>query len=957
MFTLKGRDHMRIERGSEWNIWDFHVHTPYSRLNTTFGIDLTRRDSEKDFDNYVKTLFTKAVDKGVVAIGITDYFFIDGYKRIRQEYLSKSDKMKSLFPEDELREQVMGIFVFPNIEFRLNTFVGVECHSVNYHVFFSDKINITDIEDNFLRRLNVFLEPNAPLTLTQANVRNLGHEYKIHNPEEHRDDFIVGLEKITIDDSQIFKILSGNSIFQNRYFISVPVNEKLCKLPWNGRDYFPKRSLYQQCNMLMSPNEKTRQWALGKGGREQKQIEEFGGLKPCIWGSDAHSYEELFSPAKDRFCWIKAEPTFEGLRQIICEPEERVRIQFAKPEQKNEHQIIDHVIFKSPQIISTPIYLNEGLNAIIGGKSTGKSIFLRNIARQLDPEQVDERESLVSPEREKMDVDDVGVYWKDGVSDKRKIIYIPQSWLNRVVDDDSGDSQLNDMIEKLLLQQDEIAKAHTRLKARIAEITTETRKNIIDYVAAREKVQDCEKKLRETGGSEAYRATIERLESSRQSFSAEMKITEEQLKKYIELEKSIAEKNDRVQKIIQEAESLSAEVVPFVIVPGFTAFENDNKPKYNFEGMQITGEQLKRIVGQMNEQISKTWLSAIPTLKEKLAQEEKDICDKLSPLQEEYQKLKELISRSDEIKKIESQLAGEKIKLKEVIDVEEAKKENEFKTDALKQKILGSRQSIRTEYENFISIVLSVVENLNTNLQFDVEIVAAREEFADTVENLFDKRKSRSFKDKYGYDAFNSNLKITDKLFEDLWDAMIGGVLVFKGANTVQNALERLFSDWFHVHYIVKSGDDTINRMSQGKKALVLLEMIVNLDNNNCPLLIDQPEDDLDNRSIYNELVQYLRKKKQERQIIVVTHNANVVVGADAEEVIIANQAGDDTPNYSKQFEYRCGAIENVSPIYGDDGEILRGVLNQKGIQEQICDILEGGKEAFELRQRKYLLG
>ena len=80
MFTLKGRDHMRLERGSEWNIWDFHVHTPYSRLNTTFGIDLTRRDSEKDFDNYVKTLFTKAVDKGVVAIGITDYFFIDGYK-------------------------------------------------------------------------------------------------------------------------------------------------------------------------------------------------------------------------------------------------------------------------------------------------------------------------------------------------------------------------------------------------------------------------------------------------------------------------------------------------------------------------------------------------------------------------------------------------------------------------------------------------------------------------------------------------------------------------------------------------------------------------------------------------------------------------------------------------------------------------------------------------------------
>ncbi|MBR1646251.1 MAG: hypothetical protein IJ685_14565 [Selenomonadaceae bacterium] len=163
---------MRIEGGSTWNKWDFHVHTPYSRLSTSFGFDPTRDDSEEKFDEYVKILFTKAVEKSVVAIGITDYFFIDGYKRIRQEYLSKPDKMKSLFPKDELREQVMRIFVFPNIEIRLDTFVGVEGHSVNYHVFFSDEINITDIEDNFLRRLNVFLEPNTPLSLTPSNASN-----------------------------------------------------------------------------------------------------------------------------------------------------------------------------------------------------------------------------------------------------------------------------------------------------------------------------------------------------------------------------------------------------------------------------------------------------------------------------------------------------------------------------------------------------------------------------------------------------------------------------------------------------------------------------------------------------------------------------------------------------------------------------------------------------------------
>ena len=142
--------------------------------------------------------------------------------------------------------------------------------------------------------------------------------------------------------------------------------------------------------------------------------------------------------------------------------------------------------------------------------------------------------------------------------------------------------------------------------------------------------------------------------------------------------------------------------------------------------------------------------------------------------------------------------------------------------------------------------------------------------------------------------------------------------------------------------------------MSPGKKALVLLEMIVSLEKSKCPILIDQPEDDLDNRSIYTDLVAYLKTKKHERQIIVVTHNANVVIGADAEEVIIANQDGKEASNREKRFEYRSGAIENSTPIYGEDNMPLAGILNQKGIQEQICDILEGGKDAFEKRHNKY---
>jgi hypothetical protein len=149
---------------------------------------------------------------------------------------------------------------------------------------------------------------------------------------------------------------------------------------------------------------------------------------------------------------------------------------------------------------------------------------------------------------------------------------------------------------------------------------------------------------------------------------------------------------------------------------------------------------------------------------------------------------------------------------------------------------------------------------------------------------------------------------------------------------------------------------DEIKKMSPGKKALVLLKLLINLAESKCPILIDQPEDDLDNRSVFVELVDFIRNKKISRQIILVTHNANIVVGCDAEEVIVANQAGNNALNLEKRFEYRTGAIEEIKPIINDSGHILNGVLYKTGIQQHICEILEGGKEAFAVRKNKYTL-
>jgi predicted ATPase len=167
----------------------------------------------------------------------------------------------------------------------------------------------------------------------------------------------------------------------------------------------------------------------------------------------------------------------------------------------------------------------------------------------------------------------------------------------------------------------------------------------------------------------------------------------------------------------------------------------------------------------------------------------------------------------------------------------------------------------------------------------------------------------------------------------------------FSNKEIVTGLLKNWFTHNFKVEYL---GDQLID-MSPGKKSFVLLRLLIDLDNSKCPILIDQPEDDLDNRSIYNQVVKFLRKKKSERQIIIATHNPNLVLGADAEQIIVANQEGKDSKNKSSKFEYVSGSIEHS---FKDN--LVPEILYSQGVQEHICDILEGGEEAFLKRKNKY---
>ena len=133
--------------------------------------------------------------------------------------------------------------------------------------------------------------------------------------------------------------------------------------------------------------------------------------------------------------------------------------------------------------------------------------------------------------------------------------------------------------------------------------------------------------------------------------------------------------------------------------------------------------------------------------------------------------------------------------------------------------------------------------------------------------------------------------------------------------------------------YILKMGDKELRQLSPGERGALLLVYYLLVDLDDMPLIIDQPEQNLDNQSVYNLLVDCIKEAKQKRQVIIVTHNPNLAVVCDAEQIIVASI---DKKN-GNRVDYFSGSIENP--------EINRNILN----------ILEGTRPAFDKRRLKYI--
>lgn len=708
--------------------------------------------------------------------------------------------------------------------------------------------------------------------------------------------------------------------------------------------------------------------------------------------SDAHTFINNLQNTKEKelghcFTWIKADPTFEGLKQIIYEYGERVKIQDEKPDFKEDKEIIDEIRFISPsnKFRNGKIYLNPNLNVIIGGKSSGKSILLYSIAKTL---LADTKDKLLfkNNEEERYSIKsidsgfDFEITTKAGfsqkISDREKddysvipnIKYIPQNELVKLAEPElSGKGEsLNKIVRHLIREDYDSNEKYNDFIKNVKQYDKEREELIDNYFDTLDNIQKLEAELKTKSNKEVLQTNIKTNSEKVEELNKKAGLSDEQIQQYKSIQEQqqqnqkrrdllnsdFSQTNAFLQELNKELSNLQERKNTFLQSIHKNEFRGYYQDKLKFIDDSIV--QLQGLISEIGIIINSEGKRIFNTdniFKKELKQinyEKSNIEEELKPYQQN-EDIKKQIRTLEEFIENDGKLLSE--------------------IDSLNKKIEEKRQSIeeiKTKlfdlYKNSYNEYIDIVEQLkNRTIELEKDGLQIR------GVTQFNFPKFRREIISFTHGTYNDNDKycILDenrsRIFETNYDELISNISkMFNEIMTSEyriktiskkEAVKKLLNDYFYDYWEITYKNDKLGEMSTGKASFVILMLIIGLSKSKSPILIDQPEDNLDNRSVTKDLVSYLKMKKIERQIILVTHNANIVVNADAENVIVANQKGqnDKETNTPYQFDYINGAIENT---FKDPEE--QDLLKSMGIREHITEILEGGETAFKNREKKY---
>jgi len=740
-------------RGSEWRKWDLHVHTPLSLVNHFNGAN-----EEEKWENFIKDL--EQLPEEFKVIGINDYLFVDGYKKVL-EY-KKLGRLNNI-----------ELFL-PVVEFRIKKFAGHRNFKrINFHVIFSNQLEPDVIESQFLNALKSKYKLSPGLdgnlwngTITKESLEELGKKIKQNIPPgelgKYGSDLEEGFNNLNLDEEDILEILSNNTFLKDKYLTAIGKTEWE-SLSWNDQSIAEKKDIINKVDLVFIASDNVNSYKKAKNKLKEQKVNDL--LLDC---SDAHY--NFNSENKDRigncFTWIKADPTFEGLKQIIYESEERVKIQEEKPEQKEPYNLIDYVQFidSNGDFTGEKILLNQNLNVIIGGKSTGKSILLREIARTINPKEVENRlKEAELKDYTKIAGKDFIVKWvDDNGEDKRserrenhrKIIYIPQSYLNRLADEQEEQSPIDKLVENILKNDAEVKHFFKELNNKVNENNRKISNEIENLFENLQRYEEKNAEIKDLGDKKGIESYIKNIEEKIKILQKKGGLNEKEIREY----NSLKEEYEKLQKQLQDYREKKQD---------FERIEESKKFTFSYELEQII-DKYKNLKDKARYILNKAEIDFNFYLKNKITYIEKQIEkteNELENMNKKIEPLLEKVKNMDLISDKNKKLINEKNKLKQII-----KKEEEL--NEIKENIDESVNKLANYFVNYYNIKnkfkssLKEVNSLGNDLELEIIINAKNNEFnRDFIEEIFN---LVSLPEKYKDFKFNlndiENLKILSNI-------------------------------------------------------------------------------------------------------------------------------------------------------------------------------------------------
>ncbi|MFP6014076.1 TrlF family AAA-like ATPase [Helicobacter pylori] len=815
----------------------------------------------------------KLCDSQIDCIGLTNYF-------------------KFNEKEFELKEKIekRGIKVFYNLEVRLD-YQNKEDQCLDSHIIFSDKVTQQEI-DNFLRNAD-------------ANVG--GTEKKLADLE--KDDF----DKAVVNFDQLLECLEKESLkLRGKYLLGF-----LSRGHGSSRSSSNYEKIVKKVHFLIHSSNK--QENLKKDREYWLKYN-----KPLIQSSDAHEEKQI----GNKYIWIKAEKTFEGLKQIIYEPETRVSIGEEKP-QDPLYKIdsvglnFDEEVKTTNEQDDTPfcyagfnetLFFSPNFTCVIGGRGSGKSTLLQLIASAIKNNSFVKglkHETIQECIKIQSDIDIVGSveYLAQNEVEEfaTNVSKFTEAIFNRIDSKSSGklkelEKQITKGIEKF---DDQIAywQEKTKLEEQLKE-SEKIRKKYQSIVDAYTDKDYLDKKAK----LQAKHQSLIDLKQSKEGFWTFIK----ELKRVVNFEskENMEEKNsyDKVYNQLKQDICKKIEEID-------TNRENGcfNSEDEKIRTLKTEREVLSQEIGEFLKEkgVSDESIGDVKNANDHLANIKKNIDDLKHEIKENANKI-ENFSYEDMDKNIEEfkdQINEELSKINSAFE-EISKNHKEVKPITIEYRL--NEDVFERVFEDFDKLVdkdfkiqkhQSKIKEYLKEIGLKDIINKQHAEFIERLDSLIENKKA----------AFYETMK---DIFDREIHFQIYRLLVLKHLRNIEKY------KIFEVRYDKRA----LNETSFGQKCTAVLVVLLSLGNN--PIIIDEPEAHLDSALIANYLVALIKEQKQKRQIIFATHNANFVLNADAELII-------QLKNENNKIVARSFVIE--SDAYKED--LLK---------------LEGGEKAFKDRERKY---